>query len=196
MRALDRRRVLMAPLLAALLLGSAAGAAGFDLDALMSELAAVRFAQATFVERRTVAELNRTLESSGRLTYQAPDRFSRETLAPHHDKLEVARNQLTMTRGGRTRSFALDATPEAQVFVEALRGTLSGNRPLLEKLFELRLDGGDGDWTLLMVPRDARLRGQVAEMRIGGRGDNIRRVVVTLADGDRSWMEIEPEVAR
>lgn len=171
---------------------SCRGAFAFDLEALMAGLAAVRSAQATFVERRTVQELNRTLESSGRLAYQAPDHFTRETLSPHHDKLDVSGNVVTMTRGDRTRSFALDASPEAQLMVEAIRGTLSGNRTLLDRLFELRLDGGTDAWELLMVPRDARLRGQVADLRISGRDAEIRRVVVTLADGDRSTMQIEP----
>jgi hypothetical protein len=192
-RALALRLALFFVLVAAL---SCRGAFAFDLDELMAGLATVRSAQATFVERRTVQELDRTLESSGRLTYQAPDHFTRETLSPHHDKLDVSGNVVTMTRGDRTRSFALDASPEAQLMVEAIRGTLGGNRALLERLFELRLDGSAGAWDLLMVPRDARLRGQVADLRISGRGDEIRRVIVTLADGDRSTMQLESVLER
>jgi outer membrane lipoprotein-sorting protein len=174
--------------------GATPSALDFDLDRLMETLAAVRSAEATFVERRTVRELDRTLESSGRLTYQAPDSFTRETLRPHRDKLAVSGNVLTMSRGDRTRTLELDAAPEAQVAVEAIRGTLTGNRALLERLFEVRLDGSESAWHLSLIPRDARLRDLPAQLRVSGREAEIREVAVTLADGDYSVMKIEPVV--
>jgi hypothetical protein len=42
------------------------------------------------------------------------------------------------------------------------------------------------------VPKDLRLRGQVASVRVGGQGSAVREVQVLLADGDRSVMTIEP----
>jgi outer membrane lipoprotein-sorting protein len=175
----------------ALALQLAAPAGAFDLDQLMGRLARVKSAEATFVERRTVFQLDQTLESSGRLSYAAPDTFVRETLKPRHDKLAVVGNQLTMSQGDRSRTVALDATPEAQVMIEAIRGTLTGNRPLLERHFETRLDGTPERWDLALVPRDARLRGQVAQLHVAGRQAEIREVRVTMADGDRSVMLIE-----
>ena len=38
----------------------------------------------------------------------------------------------------------------------------------------------------------SRLRGQVASVRVSGRGATVREVQVLLADGDRSTMTIEP----
>jgi len=167
-------------------------ALAFDLDELLGRLARVKSGAATFVERRTVFQLDQTLESSGRLSFTAPDTFVRETLAPRHDRLAVSGNVLTMSIGNRSRSVPLDATPEAQVLIEAIRGTLTGNRPLLEKHFETRLQGNAEQWELALVPRDARLRGQVARVRVGGRAAELREVAVTMADGDQSVMQIAP----
>ena len=47
-------------------------------------------------------------------------------------------------------------------------------------------------WTLELVPRDLRLRGQVQSVRLSGREATVREVQVLLADGDRSLMTIEP----
>ncbi len=176
---------------AATALGAGASAA-FDLDALMGLLGRVKSGEATFVEQRRVEMIDRTLVSSGTLSFRAPDTFVRETLKPRHEKLAVSGNTITMSLGERSRTMALDASPEASVIVEALRGTLTGNRATLERLFESRVSGSAEQWSLELVPRDLRLRGQVASVRISGRGSMAREVQVLIADGDRSTMTIEP----
>ena len=157
----ERRHALTA--LAALAFGASiagapipARAAAFDLPALMELLAGVRSGEATFVERREVALLDRTVVTSGRLSFEAPDTFVRETLKPSRDRLAVTGNTLTMSRGDRSRSVQLDATPEAAVVVEAIRGTLTGNRAALERLFAPTVGGTAERWTLELVPREAR----------------------------------------
>ena len=170
----------------------ATAASAFDLEALTALLATVRSGEATFVETRRIEMLDRTLTSSGRLTFKAPDVFVRETLKPRHEKLAVDGNTLTMSLGERSRTLQLDASPEAAVIVEAIRGTLTGNRAALERLFETRVVGDASAWTLELVPRDLRLRGQVASVRVSGRESAVREVRVLLADGDHSVMTIEP----
>jgi len=169
-----------------------AAAPAFDIGALTTLLGQVRSGEATFVETRRVEMLDRTLMSSGRLSFRAPDSFVRETLKPRHDKLAVDGNTLTMTLGERSRTMQLDASPEAAVIVEAIRGTLTGNRAALERLFEATVSGSAERWTLELVPRDMRLRGQVQSVRLSGGDAAVREVQVLLADGDRSVMTIEP----
>jgi outer membrane lipoprotein-sorting protein len=167
----------------------------FDLRRLTALLARVKSGEATFVEQRRVEMLDRTLESSGRLSFRSPDSFIRETLRPRRERLAVSGNSVTMSIGDRSRTMALDASPEASVIVEALRGTLTGNRETLERLFESRVSGNAEQWSLELVPRDLRLRGQVASVRVSGREAMAREVQVLLADGDRSTMTIEPVAA-
>ncbi len=186
----------VAPGLVALAVGVLAGgvraAAEFDLAQLAALLGGVKSGEASFVEKRRVEMLDRTLESSGRLSFRAPDSFTRETLNPRHEKLEVNGNVLTMSLGERSRTLQLDSSPEAAVVIEAIRGTLTGNREVLERFFAASVSGSAGHWSLELVPRDLRLRGQVASVRVLGRGSAVREVQVLLADGDRSTMTIEP----
>jgi len=190
-RLVRRFAVLLAGLAAA---AAAAGtsAADFDLTQLTTQLARVKSGEATFTEKRRVEMLDRTLESSGRLAFRAPDTFIRETLKPRREKLEVTGNVLTMSLGERSRTLQLDSAPEAAVIVEAVRGTLTGNRESLERLFDASVSGSIERWSLELVPRDLRLRGQVASVQVSGRGPTVREVQVLLADGDRSTMTIEP----
>jgi len=198
----ERRRFLAATIAAIGVTGALvlapheARAEAFDLAALMSLLGRVKSGEATFVETRRIEMLDRTLQSSGRLSFKAPDSFVRETLKPSHEKLAVDGNTLTMSMGQRSRTMQLDASPEAAVIVEAIRGTLTGNRATLERLFETTVSGDAHAWTLKLVPRDLRLRGQVSAVQVSGREAMAREVMVQLADGDRSVMTIEPVAAR
>lgn len=158
----------------------------------MQRLAQVRSGEATFTEQRQIVQLDQTLVSSGRLSFVAPDSFVRETLKPRREKLAVVGNQLTMSQGSRSRSTTLDSVPEAMAIVEAIRATLTGNRAVLERHFTAQLDGSAERWRLELVPRDARLRGQVARIRIDGRQEQLREVHIAMPDGDRSVMSIEP----
>lgn len=186
---LHRRTVLLL-----VVLGSAASAwaQAFSLDVLMQTLAQVRSGEATFTEERQVAQLDQALRSAGRLRFSAPDVFVRETLSPRRERLSVAGNELTITQGGRTRTVLLDSIPEAAMMVEAIRGTLTGNRAILDRYFSPTLQGRAEAWQLDLVPRDERLRGQVARVRLLGRQGQVREVRIAMADGDSSVMWIEP----
>lgn len=171
---------------------SAGAATSFTLDTLMQTLASKPSGEARFHETRRVSALEQTLQSSGRLAYVAPDRFLRETLKPRHEKLSVDGNTLTMLHGQRTRTMQLDSVPEAQVMVEAIRGTLTGNAAVLQRHFDTRLQGDGARWQLELTPKDARLRGTVRQIEIQGRQAEVLRVQLSMADGDSSVMQIEP----
>ena len=191
----DRRHALLrlGGLWGAAFLGAGAQAqASFTLVQLMQTLAQVKAGEASFVERRTVQILERTLESSGRLSFEAPDTFVRETLKPRRESVKVVGNSVTMSQGSRSRTLALDAVPEAAVIFEAIRGTLTGNREALEKHFSAAVSGNAERWSLELVPRDPLLREQIVSVRLSGLRALMREVLVVMADGDRSLMTIEP----
>ena len=166
----------------------------FDLVQLMRTLAQVKAGEATFVEKRSVAMLERTLLSSGRLSFEAPDTFVRETLKPTQERIAVVGNEVTMSRGARSRTVPLDSVPEAAVIMEAIRGTLTGNREAIERNFSASVTGTAQRWELELKPNEPRLRELVISVRLSGAQALVREVMVAMADGDRSVMTIEPVV--
>lgn len=166
----------------------------FDLVQLMRTLAQVKAGEATFVETRSVAMLERSLQSSGRLSFEAPDTFVRETLRPTREKIAIVGNDVTMSRGTHSRTVPLDSVPEAAVIMEAIRGTLTGNRSALERNFTATVSGAPQRWTLDLRPNEPRLRELVSSVRLSGEQALVREVTVAMADGDRSVMTIEPVV--
>jgi hypothetical protein len=169
--------------------------AAFDLPALTQILSQVKSSEAVFTEKRMVSMLERTLESSGKLSFAAPDTFVRETLKPRHEKVAVVGNTVTLSSGSRSRTVPLDSVPEAAVIVEAIRGTLTGNREVLERHFSATVSGQPQRWTLELVPIEPRLRELVKSVQLAGQQASVREVIVAMADGDRSVMNIEPAAA-
>lgn len=182
----------MAGLLAAVPVWATAAAGSFDLLQLTALLAQVKSGEATFIEKRQVGMLDKPLESTGRMSFDAPDTFVRETLTPRQETIAVVGNRVTMSQGNRSRSVALDSVREASLIVEAIRGTLTGNREALERNFTATVSGNPQRWSLELVPREPGLREKVASVRLAGQQSVVREVQVTMADGDKSLMTIEP----
>ncbi|HEY4068462.1 MAG TPA: outer membrane lipoprotein carrier protein LolA [Burkholderiaceae bacterium] len=195
----DRRRFLatsvaapLAALVAAALPTAGRAQAAFDLVALMQLLGTIKSGEATFTETRRVEMLERSLQSSGKLSFESPDSFVRETLKPRRERIAVVGDVVTMSQGSHSRTVTLDSVPEAAVIVEAIRGTLTGNRDAIERNFSATVTGNAAQWTLELVPRMARLRELVVSVRVGGTQALVREVIVAMSDGDRSVMSITP----
>ena len=184
-----RRRLVAAGV--ALLVAPAA-AAPFDLAALAALLARQRSGQARFTEERFVTGIDGPLRASGWLRFEAPDRFERRTVEPLAETLAVQGDAVTLQRGGRTRQMTLDAVPEVAMLVAALRGTVNGDVALLQRHFDVKVDGSAARWTLVLKPRDAQLATSLRELQLAGQGGELRSVAIWLAGGDRSLMLIEP----
>lgn len=169
-----------------------AAAAGFALPDLMQKLAQVKSTQAAFTETKQMAVLDSPLVLKGKLVYVRPDRLEKHVLSPYEERTVVAGDTVTIenkTRD-RTTTLSLASAPAVLSLVESLRATLSGDFAALERHYTLRLEGGPGNWTLTLTPKDASVASLVACVRLGGTGARVVRVEVEETGGDRSVMLI------
>jgi hypothetical protein len=171
---------------------AATGAQALDLNELAGLLAHRASGQVQFTEQRFVKGLDAPLVSSGVLEFQAPDGFSRHTLQPRDESVRVEGNTVTFSRGGRSRSMALDAAPEAVVAIEAVRGTLTGDTAVLQKWFRVSVAGEPARWTMDLVPQDPKAAGPLTSVRVEGRRAALDTIETRLADGTRTVMSITP----
>lgn len=196
-----RRRVLMPTLVGTLVAvmisvlgllatGSTARAASWQLSDLMQLLAQHKSSQARFVERKYLAMLDKPLESSGELSFTAPDRMEMRTLKPKKQTLLLNGNRLTLEQDGRQKTVSLQSYPEIAAFVEGIRGTLAGDLSALEKAYRVHLIGTPARWQLMLEPRDAGMSRIISRIRIGGSQGDVTQVAYEHADGDRSEMQI------
>lgn len=167
-------------------------AAGFDLDRLMHDLAQRKSGRAKFVETRYLAVLDKPLIASGELAYTAPDRLEKLTRTPKPELLRLDKEALTLERERKKITIDLGQYPQAQAFVDSIRGTLAGDRRALERHYLLRLNGGAEAWTLTLLPNDQQIAGFVQRIDIAGKGNRVLGIEYRQTDGDRTVMTIEP----
>ncbi len=182
--------------LALMLVTGVTHAAGLDLDQLMQGLAQIRSGQASFVEKKYIAMLDRPVESSGELFYNAPDRLEKRTLKPKPESMILDGGTLVMERGRQKHSLQLQDYPELAAVIDSIRGTLAGDRKALERSYRLSLEGGIEGWTLRLLPIDEKVRAVIKHIRIAGVHQSVNSIEINRADGDRSLMLIEKLTAK
>jgi len=187
-RSLLRQLALFAALL---LLPAISQATDWDIDQLMRGLAQTRSDHASFVEKKSIAILDKPVESSGELFYTAPDHLEKRTLKPKAESMTVEADTLIIERGRQKHRLQLSSYPELAAFIDSIRGTLAGDRQALERNYRLSLDGTAERWTLQLLPVDEKMQAVVKRIQISGGHDRVRSIEITQADGDSSLMRIE-----
>jgi len=188
---LPLRRALVRLFLALALWPAIAQAADWDLDQLMRDLAQNRSGRASFVEKKSIALLDKPVESSGELFFRAPDHLEKLTLKPKPESMVLDQGILVIERGRQKHRLQLQDYPELAAFIDSIRGTLAGDRLALERSYRLSLDGRAEHWTLQLLPVDEKMQAVVKRIRIAGARDAVRSIEITQADGDSSLMLIE-----
>jgi hypothetical protein len=80
--------------------------------------------------------------------------------------------------------------PQIQPFVESIRATLAGDRNALERIFHVEFAGSVERWSLTLVPLDHQLARAIKQVQIDGSRDQLLRIEIRRADGDRSLMTL------
>lgn len=189
--AIDRRRWLAGVVALALGAPRAHAAATFEVDDLLRLLARTAHARARFTERRWLAVLDRPIDASGDLAFDAPAHFVKRTTSPKHETLTIDGDAVRVERDGRHWSADLASLPELAAVIDALRGALTGDRAALERTFAIAPGGSLDAWSLALLPSDPRVAQTIAHVRITGSRGVVRSVEVVQADGDRALTTLE-----
>lgn len=163
-----------------------------DIDELMQALASVPSGHASFVEKKSIAILEKPVESSGELFYSAPDRLEKRTLKPKAENMLLDKDKLIVEQRGKKRVLALQNYPEIAAFIDSIRGTLAGDRKSLERTYQLSLEGDAQNWNLILLPIEDKMKKIVAKISIAGSGNVLQTIDILQADGDSSRMTITP----
>jgi hypothetical protein len=161
---------------------------------LLELLAAHRSGHVRFSEVEYLQLLDRPLESSGELLYEAPDRLEKRTQRPKPETLLLDHGVLSARRGRHTYVLPLRDYPQVVPFIESIRATLAGDRATLERWFHIEFEGELAHWSMELRPLDPSLASVVKDIRIAGERDAVRTVEIRQSDGDRSVLTVGAEV--
>ena len=187
-----RRAALACAVLVACGLGTpGVQAQALDVATLMQRLAQHPSGRATFVETKHLRMLDAPVVSSGELLYSPPDRLEKTVLKPRREVLVVERDVARRSSGGRTQQLRLDDYPEVRALVEGVRGSLVGNRSLLERYYKLAVEGTAERWQLTLTPTESHTARWVRRIVVQGRDNVIHTIETEQTDGDSSRMDIQ-----
>lgn len=162
----------------------------------MLGLSQVREARGKFVERKFLSVLNRPLESSGTMLYQAPAHLEKHTLAPKVESLVLDQGVLTIDSKARNikRTLVLQDYPAIWAFVESIRSTLAGDLPTLERFYKIELEGDAAHWKMRLLPIEIKTREVMREIRINGHGNWVDNIETLETNGDHAHMKVVEDV--
>jgi outer membrane lipoprotein-sorting protein len=173
-------------------LGARAADPPLALEPLMAALAKNGPGTVRFAETKTSAFLKTPIESSGTLTYAAPARLEKHTLAPRDERFVVDGETVLIENAARKSrlELRLGDYPAIRAFAESIRGTLAGDLASLRHYYRVELEGTWSDWRLHLLPSDQQMAELVQKVVIGGAGAEVRRIEILEASGDRTVMTI------
>lgn len=170
-------------------------AGDWALSDLMQLLAQKKTGKATFIEKKYIGILDKPLESSGELAFEAPDRLEKRTLKPRPEAMLLEGDKLTLTLyDKRPLNLRLQDHPEVAALIESIRGTLSGDQAALEKNYAINFTGVQGKWQMTLTPVQKAVAKVVRQIHIGGADANIKTITFEQVDGDRFEMTISKVV--
>lgn len=185
-------RILLLLLLCLPLSARAETASAWNIQQLMQSLAGVKEAKGSFVENKFLSVLNRPLESTGVLVFQAPGHLEKHTLTPKAETLVLDQGVLTIDNKARNikRTLVLQEYPAIWAFVESIRSTLAGDLHTLERFYKIELEGNSAHWKLRLLPVDSKMREMISEIRIAGHSTWVDSIETLEANGDRTLMKV------
>jgi hypothetical protein len=86
----------------------------------------------------------------------------------------------------------LSGQPMVRAFVDAIRGTLSGDAALLSRWYRIDFAGTLGSWRLTLTPALPGVAALVRQIIIEGAGAAVHAVRTIQANGDESRMTLTP----
>jgi outer membrane lipoprotein-sorting protein len=181
--------------LAAVLYSSQAFAAEIDMPTLMQLFSASKNLKADFAERKYIQILDTPVESSGELTFRAPNYLEKRTKSPRPEVLSIEGSKLSIERGTFKRTMSLDEFADMASLVQSLTATFRGDQASIETYFRWRLSGPSNRWQLVLTPKTSKLFVTLKEIRLAGDNAYVHTVETTLTDGDRSLMTLSRPIA-
>jgi hypothetical protein len=181
-----------ASLVVAIALSFPALAQAYGVTELFQALGQGKPRRAQFQEKKTIALLDKPVESSGEISFTPPARLEKRTVKPRAERIVIEGDVATIERGANKQSLRLSQQPGIAALIDSIRSTLAGDLNALTRNYSAAVAGDAARWRLTLRPLDPSLSNFVEHVEIAGSHGVVRTVEIFQADGDRSVMTLTP----
>lgn len=173
-------------------------AAQWGFDELMDSLSNHPRFSADFTEERSSFFLARPIELTGRIIFVADERLEKIIEKPFSEHFIIDENEIVIHRvneGGKaatrqTTRFRLEKYPFLARAVQGVSNLFSGDKTLLEEMYDSRLEGSRENWELVLEPSHEKLKEYIDSITVRGSGGIIDVIHTLEADGDESILTL------
>lgn len=158
------------------------------LDRLFARFSKAEGFSANFVETKKIAFLKAPLTNEGRIYFAPPARFARHVDKPTKSSLYIDGDQLVVVDGSGRKNIDLEATPAVKELLQSVLHLLAGKRAEIERAYRLEFSSTARDWTLVLTPKNEKLRGILKQLRFSGSGESLGEMKLVEASGDTSTL--------
>lgn len=175
-------------------LGSRATTEGneWTLGQLTRLLGAIPRRQGDYEETHYSSLLKEPLKTKGKLTFTAPSTVEKHVLEPFEERYRADGEMLIVEKPpkGTTRTVSLEDYPPLRAFVEGFRAVLAGDLESLKQFYDVRLEGEQSSWVLILMPLEESVQELVQVLRFVGKEDSFTSIEIWEPNGDHSEMVI------
>lgn len=169
-----------------------AAAQAYGVQELFQALGQGKPRRAAFQEKKTLALLDRPVESSGELSFTPPARLEKKTTRPRAERILIEGDLATIERNNKQQTVRLSQQPAIAALIDSIRSTLAGDLNALTKSYSAAVAGDASKWRLTLRPLDSTVSSIVEHVEIAGTQGVVRTVEIFQADGDKSVMTLTP----
>lgn len=193
------RRLLPACLAALLyVVPGGVAAADFTFDDLMANLSEHPEFTADFTEKRSSFLLNRPLELTGQIRFDADKRLEKIVESPFEEHITIDNDAVVIKRVNsegkaattHTTRYDLSNYPFLAKAVQGVSNVFAGDKQLLDELYNRELSGTGDDWELKLTPKEDKLAEFITLITIRGSGGVIDYIHTVEADDDESKLTL------
>lgn len=177
---------------------SAGQSVGWSVEALVALLKDQRAPAVPFEEATYSSLLTEPLTVRGQLRFTPPATLEKVITSPYRERYVIDGDRVLFEseRKKTARTISLEDYPALRSFVEAFRATFTGDVGLLQRIYDVAVDGTRAQWSLLLRPRDAAGRSMVDSILFTGSEGRVETITIRSPDGDRSVMTLRQDAPR
>ncbi len=160
-------------------------------ETLKNEMQTVKTIQARFLQKRQMALFLDSLESSGILYFQSPNRLRWEVIQSYHSILIYRDNQIAKFdfQNGQVRKLKLGGADVMREILKQIIFWMQGDFSSSKGMYDIAVYGGD-DFRFVLTPKSAELARILQSIELTGnlRTKQISKVVIR--EGSKDSIEI------
>lgn len=172
------------------------GTSADSLEALLGDQGQVDHLEGRFEQSKYIADLETTLDSSGRFRFDAEQGLQWQILEPVPTQLRITPTEIIEEQDGEeVMRMDVDEQPMTRAISEVFFAIFGGDWDKLTERFRVESLAADSGWHFRLDPRGELLKSYLDTIELQGT-DYLETLILSESNGDRTRIQLSNVVTR